>query len=477
MTAAASSVAMHSGLATPHRRWAGPALVAAAAVLVIGWSIVYARMPAAWAPMYFGQRFLVLDATSMLFLLVVDSVFLGISVYMASRMATSRTPPPQLMWRTVLTLAFMAAMNVGLMANHLLLLWAFIELTTLCLAPLVAQGDALAPRRVAWHYLMYSSMSLAITFLGLMCLTRSAHLEGLQLSFMLDEIAHTLPASGDSWQRLGLALVLFGLGSKLGLAPLYAWLPQTYEAAPTSTSALMAAVQFNITIVAVLRVLQAFRGQDMGFVSQELLLMGCLSLAVAAVQVMAARNYKRLIAYACVASSGVIGIGLSVGGAAAYGVLLYVVSNAFVKSLLFLTAGRLRAVYGTNEAAPLAGVIRVLPYSGALFAVGTFALLGFPPFGGFMAEMLILSGIVQAGHLIAFTLMCAMLTIIFVATGRAIFPMLWNATEGHRPPVREKWLTTLPKLGFVTVLVLLGVYTPAPISQLLVQVAQSIGGR
>jgi hydrogenase-4 component F len=239
----------------------------------------------------------------------------------------------------------------------------------------------------------------------------------------------------------------------------------------------MAAVQFNITIVAVLRVLQAFRGQDMGFVSQELLLMGCLSLAVAAVQVMAARNYKRLIAYACVASSGVIGIGLSVGGAAAYGVLLYVVSNAFVKSLLFLTAGRLRAVYGTNEAAPLAGVIRVLPYSGALFAVGTFALLGFPPFGGFMAEMLILSGIVQAGHLIAFTLMCAMLTIIFVATGRAIFPMLWNATEGHRPPVREKWLTTLPKLGFVTVLVLLGVYTPAPISQLLVQVAQSIGGR
>ena len=64
-----------------------------------------------------------------------------------------------------------------------------------------------------------------------------------------------------------------------------------------------------------------------------------------------------------------------------------------------------------------------------------------------------------------------------MATGRAIFPMLWNAPETHRPPVRENWLAALPKLGFVTVLVLLGVYTPAPISDLLVQVAQSIGGR
>lgn len=456
--------------------WAGPALVAVALALLVGWSLTYAGLRLAGLPLYFAQRFLVLDATSMLFLLVVNAVFLGISVYMSSRASTSRVLAANMLPRSALTLAFMVVMNLGLMANHLLLLWAFIELTTLCLTPLVAQGDALAPRRVAWHYLLYSSMSLALTFLGILCLARSAQLQGSEMSFMLDQMAGSLSAGGGGWQRLGLALMLFGLGSKLGLAPLYAWLPQTYEAAPTSTSALLAAVQFNISIVAVLRILQAFRGQDTGFVLHELLILGCLTLTVAAVQVMAARNYKRLIAYACMASSGVIAIGLSVGRAAAYGVLLYVVSNAFVKSLLFLTAGRMRAVYRTNDTAPLAGVIRVLPFSGALFAVGTFALLGFPPFGSFMAEMLILSGIVQAGNLIAFTLMCTMLTIIFVATGRTVFPMLWNPPEQHLPPVRETWVTALPKLGFVTVLVLLGVYTPAPISELLLQVAQSIGG-
>lgn len=473
-----SAIPMSGAPVQANRRlWVGPALVAVAGLSVLFWVTVFVRTPLNELPLYFAGRYFVLDATSMLFLLVINSVFFGISVYMSSRVSTSRLLADKLLPRAALTLAFMVAMNLGVMANHLLLLWAFIELTTLCAAPLVAQGDTLAPRRVAWHYLLYSSMSLALTFLGIMCLTRSAHLHGVEISFALDEMAKGIASPGDSWQRLGLALMLFGLGSKLGLAPLYSWMPETYEAAPTSTSALLAAVQFNISVVAVFRVLQVFRGQDTGFVSHELLIMGCLSLTVAAIQVMAARNYKRLIAYACVSSSGVIAIGLSVGKAAAYGVLLYVVSNAFVKALLFLTAGRLRAVYGTNEVKALSGVIRVLPFSGLLFAVGIFALLGFPPFGGFMAEMLILSGIVQAGNLIAFTLMCTMLTIIFVATGRSIFPMIWGASDHQGPQVTETWVTALPKLGFVMVLVLLGVYTPAPVSALLVQVAQSIGGQ
>jgi hydrogenase-4 component F len=468
---------VESTLAPARQRWVGPALVAVALASVLLSVTVFVRTPLTELPLYFGQRYFVLDATSMLFLLVINSVFLGISVYMSSRASSSRALAENLLPRAALTLAFMAAMNLGVMANNLLMLWAFIELTALCLAPLVAQGDTLAPRRVAWHFLLYSSMSLALTFLGIMCLTRSAHLQGLEIGFALDEMAKGLSAPGDSWQRLGLALMFFGLGSKLGLAPLYSWLPETYEAAPASTSALLAAVQFNISVVAVFRILQVFRGHDLGFVSHELLIMGCLSLTVAAVQVMATRNYKRLIAYACVSSSGVIAIGLSVGKAAAYGVLLYIVSNAFVKALLFLTAGRLRAVYGTNEVKALSGVIRILPFSGLLFTVGTFALLGFPPFGSFMAEMLILSGIVQSGNLIAFTLMCTMLTIIFVATGRSIFPMLWGPSDPHGAPMHETWVTAVPKLGFVVVLVLLGVYTPAPISQLLVQVAQSIGGR
>jgi hydrogenase-4 component F len=449
------------------------------AVSLLAWLAsvaVFVTHPLDELPLYFAKHYLVLDATSLLFVLVINTVFLGISVYMLSRERTSLLLARDIRFRATMTMAFMLVMNIGVMTNHLILMWALIEISTLCAVPLVARGDSPSPKTTAWRYMLYSAMTLAITFLGFMCLSQSADLRGLDISFRVDHLRDSLTHVKDGWQRLGLAFILFGLGGKLGLAPLYSWMPETYEGAPTSTSALLAAVQFNISVVAVFRVLQVFHGFEIGFVSQELLVMGYLSLIVAAVQIMAVRNYKRLIAYACVSSSGVIALGLSVGRAAAYGVVLYIVSNAFVKSLLFLTAGRMRAVYGTNEVAPLNGVIRVMPFTGLLFAVGIFALLGFPPFASFLAEMLILSGIVQAGNLMAFTVMCGMLTIIFVSTGRAVFPMLWDAPTRTGPPVLESLMTVLPKLGFVGILIMLGTYTPEPLTQLLRAVAASIAG-
>jgi hydrogenase-4 component F len=409
-------------------------------------------------------------------MVVINSVFLGICVYLYSRERHSPELTRDIQSRATLMLLFMAVVNVGLMANHLVLLWTFIEISTLCAAPLVARGDGANPRAVAWRYMLYSAMTLAVTFLGFMALTQSAQLRAVEISFMVDKLGESLSRAPDAWQRLGLSFILFGLGGKLGLAPLYGWLPETYEASPTTTSALLASVQFNISVVAVFRILQVFHGTHTGFISQELLVMGYFSLVMAAVQIMASTNYKRLIAYACVSSSGVIALGLSVGKVAAYGVVLYIVSNAFVKSLLFLTAGRMRAVYGTNEVGPLNGVIRTLPLAGFLFTLGIFALLGFPPFASFLAEMLILSGIVQAGNLMAFTLMCVMLTVIFVATGRTVFPMLWGEPKVVVTATPESWITTLPKLGFVGVLVMLGTYTPAAFTELLRAVAVSIGG-
>lgn len=457
-------------------KWIAPGLVL---VALLGWLAsvgVLLTHRLAELPQYFLHRYLVLDPTSLLFLVLINTVFLGISVYMLSRERHAPEVSRDIRTRAALTLLFMLVLNLGVLSNHLILLWALIEISTLCAASMMVCGEFGAPRPVAWRYLLFSSMTLAITFLGFMCLVQSAALRGVEISFRVDQLGAALTMAKDGWQRLGLAFMLLGLGGKLGLAPLYSWLPETYEAAPTSTSALLAAVQFNISVVAMFRVFQVFHGFDSSFVAQELLVMGYVSLVVAAVQIMAVRNYKRLIAYACISSSGVIALGLSVGKVAAYGVVLYIVSNAFVKALLFITAGRLRAVYGTNEVAALSGVIRVLPFAGLLFTGGIFALLGFPPFAGFLAEMLILSGIVQAGNLMAFTLMCVMLTVIFVATGRTVFPMLWGTPEQALPPVRESLFSVIPKLGFVAVLSMLGTYTPAPITDLLRAVAQSIGG-
>ena len=72
--------------------------------------------------------------------------------------------------------------------------------------------------------------------------------------------------------------------------------------------------------------------------------------------------------------------------------------------------------------------------------------------------------------------MCVMLTVIFVATGRTVFPMLWGTPTQTMPPVKESMVAIIPKVGFVGVLSMLGTYTPEPVTQLLRAVAQSIGG-
>jgi len=270
-------------------------------------------------------------------------------------------------------------------------------------------------------------------------------------------------------------LVFVGLGTKLGLAPMYAWLPDTYEAAPPATTALLAAAQFNVALIAVLRILEVLPTENRELVSLELAGLGLATMGVSAFHIIAAKNYERLIAYAALNHAGVIAVGLGIGKGAAYGVVLYAVSNAFVKAILFLTAGKIRAHYKTEQISEVSGLIRDLPYSGVFFMVGIFALLGFPPFGSFLGELIIASGLVGGGYYFVFTAFCVILTVSFVATGRAVFPMIWGEPKRPVDWGQQVLVPMLPKLIFLVALVAMGLYLPSPINNLFRQVASGLG--
>ncbi len=157
--------------------------------------------------------------------------------------------------------------------------------------------------------------------------------------------------------------------------------------------------------------------------------MGLVSMVVSTFSIIATRNMVRLIAYASINHAGVIAIGLGIGKGASYELLLYVISNAFIKAILFLTAGKIEARYGHEGQRRIDGLLKELPYSGVFLMVGTFALLGFPPFGSFFGELLILSALVGSGHLFVFAAFCLLITMTFVATGRTVFPMIWGESK------------------------------------------------
>jgi hydrogenase-4 component F len=373
-------------------------------------------------------------------------------------------------------LAFLFASNVVLIANHLLVLWIALEVTTLAACPMIAFLGTRAARQASFRYLLFSSVGLGLVLLGVLCCGRAQEAAGHAPTFFLDELTALRVAADDSWDKLGVALMILGLGAKLGLAPMYSWLPEVYDEAPPAVTALLGAMQFNVALVVLLRVVQVFRPTQPAIVVAELITLGFVSMGVSTFSLVATRNMKRLVAYASINHAGVIAIGLGLGEHAAFGVLMYVLSNAFIKAILFLTTGKIKACYQTTDTRQIAGLLGDLPYSGVFLMVGTFALLGFPPFGSFIGELLILSALVESGRFLVFAALCLLATVSFVATGRTVFPMIWGEPSQRRTWPKQTFQSAVPKMLFLLVLVLLGVYIPSAANDLLQRVAASVGG-
>ncbi len=449
-------------------RHASTVLVATAIATSLA-AIVHAVLPGTQP---FLAGYLLGDETAQLFAPVINFIFLGVAVYVRARVAVE----PASRRFVVLALVFLAASNLALIGNHLLLLWVALEMTTLAAAMMIVRPDAPASRLASWRYLLFSSVGLALVLLGLVCLMRGMEVGGHPATLMLDAMPAAVAGPTNAWRELGVGLVILGIGTKLGLAPMYSWLPETYDEAPAPVAALLGAVQFNCALVLLFRVLHVYRAGSGPLITGELLTIGLASVAVSTASIVATRNFKRLLGYASINHAGVIAIGLGLGSSAGYGVLLYVLSNAFIKAILFLTAGKIEAYYGTKDTKQLAGLIKDLPYSGLFLMVGTFALLGFPPFGSFLGELLILSALVTSGQMFVFAAFCMLITMSFVATGRTIFPMIWGEPKQDRTWPAQSALGALHKLIFLGALLVLGIYIPPQINSLMTRVAHYLGG-
>jgi hydrogenase-4 component F len=415
------------------------------------------------------------DATSRLFLAVINPIFLGVSVYVWSRVSTTPALQHGVDRFVGLALLFLAASNAVLIGNHLLVLWIALEVSTLAASPLILRPGSAASRLASWRYLLFSSVSLALVLLGFACVARSMEANGFVPDFFVHNLNELAAAPTNAWRRLGVALMIFGLGTKLGLAPMYTWLPEAYEQAPAPVTALLGAVQFNCALVVLLRVVHVYRPGNATLVSGELVIMGIVSMVVSTFSIIGTRNMTRLIAYASINHAGVIAIGIGIGKTASYGMLLYVISNAFIKAILFLTAGKIEAHYRTKDTRRISGLLKDLPYSGVFLMVGTFALLGLPPFGSFFGELLILSALVTSGQLLVFAAFCVLITMTFVATGRTIFPMIWGEPMEKHAWARQTFLSASPKIAFLVALIVLGLYIPPAVNRLLQRVATSVG--
>jgi formate hydrogenlyase subunit 3/multisubunit Na+/H+ antiporter MnhD subunit len=202
-------------------------------------------------------------------------------------------------------------------------------------------------------------------------------------------------------------LAMIGFGTKAGFVPLHVWLPEAHPASPSHVSALMSGVMIKTGLYGLLRIL-TFLGPPPPAWGWILLAVGGVSAVVGVLLALAQHDLKRVLAYSSVENVGLVGVGLGLGllgqaydlplmACLGYaGALLHILNHALFKGLLFLAAGAVAQSTHTRELDRLGGLLKRMPRTGTLFAIGAAAICGLPPLNGLVGELVIYLGALHA---------------------------------------------------------------------------------
>ena len=339
---------------------------------------------------------------------------------------------------------FVAAMLLAVSANNVGIMWIAVEATTIFSAFIIPIKLSKASVEASWKYILPGSVGVALAFAGTVLIyfgfaTLAANGEPVLNWPVLLAIA---PQLNKEAVQLAFVFLLIGYGAKAGLAPMHTWLPDAHSEAPASLSATMSGVLLAVALYAIMRwkvVVDAALGDQT--TDTLLLILGLLSLTIAAFSVVVSRNYKRLLAYSSIEHIGLMAIRLALGPLGAFAALLHFVNHAVARSMLFILLGPVLHRYHSTQIKDVTGLLKTMPVTGGFFAVGMLTIMGLPPFGMFISEFTLIRAGIQTGVPWLMELVLALLAVAFVA-----FLKHLNGTPLRRAASRRGGRRT-PRLG------------------------------
>ncbi|HEY6872185.1 MAG TPA: proton-conducting transporter membrane subunit [Geobacteraceae bacterium] len=417
-------------------------------------------------PSHAGWIFL--DPIGKLILLVVTLLFMVCAVYSVGYLGYRRERSNRVLCMGLLTC--LSAMTLASMAHHLGLLWVAIETTTLAMAPLIYFNHNARSIEATWKYMMICSVGIALALLGLYFLAYSTIVAGREPTLLLEPLIGQARQLSPAWLNAAFVFLLVGFGTKMGLAPLHTWKPDAYGEAPGLVGAMLAGGLVNCAFLGIMRIYQiCMAAGHPDFFQHALVLMGLVSMAFAAVFVVRQADFKRMLAYSSVEHVGILAVALGLGKGALFGALLHMVNNGITKGVLFLSSGNIHRSYGSKSCDVVKGALRRLPWSGGLFLAGFIAITGSPPFAPFISEFTIVNSAFGGGRYLIGTAFLLFLAVIFIGMASTVLPVVMGDEPPDLAPTdyRDRLLTVAPPLMLMGLMLMLGLWLPAPFRELL----------
>jgi hydrogenase-4 component F len=459
---------------TPEFRQAAFVNVGASAVTFI------AALTLLDAPHEAGVMF-ILDGFNIYLILLTTFVSLTTSIYSAGYIAEEvkarKLNPLNLRFYHAMYQAFLFTMLLALSTNNMGVMWVAVEGATLTTVLMVSLYRTPAAIEAAWKYFILCGVGIALALFGTILMYMAAQPiigPGMAAMTWTDLLGHA-PRINAGILNLAFVFLLIGYGTKVGLAPLHAWLPDAHAEGPTPISAVLSGLLLNVALYAVLRfkMLLAAHGEAMA-PGPLMIVMGLATLALAGIMLYRRRDAKRFFAYSSIEHMGLITFAFGMGGPLAnFAGLLHMTMHSLTKSAIFYAVGHAVQARGSQQMADIRGLTVSHPALGWGLLAGVVAIAGMPPFGVFMSEFLLVTSTFARSPWLALPLTLGLL-VAFSALIMRTQQMCFGApsTQNHRPLSG----TMVPLYAHLALVLLAGVWLPPPLVAWFNSVAALLGG-
>lgn len=411
---------------------------------------------------------LTLDPLSRVFVAFISVLFLICAFYAPAYLRLRQNRSNRVLCACLLLT--LAMMTLVMTSHHLGLMWIAMEATTMATAPSLYFNHNPRSLEATWKYLLVCSVGIALALLGSFFLAYSLIQAGTEPTLLLDELVKLGPHLDVKWLHAAFVLLFVGYGTKMGLAPMHTWKPDAYGEAPGMIGALLAGGLTSCAFLAILRFYHISHiAHDEAYAQRIMVVVGLLSMAVAALFMVRQRDIKRLLAYSSVEHMGMLVFGIGIGGLATCGSLLHVIHNGLTKAGLFLAAANIHRAYGTKSTDDIRGIIWRLPLSGAMFLAGFFAITGSPPFGPFVSEYQIIRATFDSGNFLAGGLFILFLFVVFLGMGHTVVSCSLGrpSRDSTESGFHDSFATGMPIVVAMSLILLLGIYNPPQLTLML----------
>ncbi|MGA8197507.1 MAG: hydrogenase 4 subunit F [Acetobacteraceae bacterium] len=424
-------------------------------------------------------QYLLIDDLNVVFILL--NTFVGFTTsafsasYIGHELDTGRLTPGYLRFYHVMFQLMLFGMNLALIANNIGLMWVAVELATLTTVVMVGIYRTHEAIEAAWKYFILGSVGIALALFGTILVYLAARpVIGEGVDAMVWTVLITRAHDFDpALLNIAFIFLLLGYGTKVGLAPMHAWLPDAHAEGPTPISAVLSGLLLNVALYALLRFKMLLAANPGAIAPGPLMItLGLISLIFAAFMLYRRRDINRMFGYSSIEHMGITVFAFGMAGPLGnFAGLLQMTMHSLTKSAIFFSVGHVTQVKGTQRIAEMGGLTATHPVLGWGLIAGVAAIAGLPPFGVFTSEFLVVTSTFAREPLLA-TLFVFGLLISFGALFLRVTSVAFGDPIGPTGPVKASYV---PMFAHLVLVLIAGIYLPGPLVAWFQHVAALLG--